>query len=181
MIAAAEYPEDVYVLDSRNVALGTGVLTEYALQLKAQGHTAREIFDTLMEVRDKAMIFACVDTLEYLKRGGRISKTTAFVGSMLHMKPILRVADGEAAAIGKARGSKQANLLLLSEIEKAGGIDFSKPFLLGYSGQSDEKLQKFIEETKAVWEGREIPQTIIGSAVGVHAGPGAVAVAFFTK
>lgn len=77
------------------------------------------------------MIVALVDTLEYLKKGGRISKTVAFAGTVLNIKPVLSVVDGEINMLGKARGSKMGNNLLVQEIDKAGGIDFSKPVLLG--------------------------------------------------
>ena len=75
------------------------------------------------------------------------------------------------------------NNLLMQEIEKAGGVDFSKPVLLGYTGLSDALLQKYIADSKAVWEKglEKIQYTTIGSTIGTHVGPGAVAVAFFCK
>ena len=129
------------------------------------------------------MIVALVDTLEYLKKGGRISKTVAFAGTVLNIKPVLSVVDGEINMLGKARGSKMGNNLLVQEIDKAGGIDFSKPVLLGYSGISDALLQKYIEDSRYIWEGnlKEVRYTTVGSVIGTHAGPGAVVVAFFKK
>ena len=127
------------------------------------------------------MIVALVETLEYLKKGGRISKTVAFAGPVLHIKPVLSVVDGEINMLGKARDSKMGNNLLVQEIDKAGGIDFSKPVLLGYSGISDALLQKYIEDSRYIWEGnlKEVRYTTVGSVIGTHAGPGAVVVAFF--
>ncbi len=83
----------------------------------------------------------------------------------------------------KARGSKMGNNLLVQEIEKAGGVDFSRPVLLGYSGLSDALLQKYITDSKPLWDQglTEVRFTTIGSVIGTHAGPGAVAVAFFKK
>ena len=120
-------------------------------------------------------------TLECLKRGGRISKTAAFAGGVLNIKPVLSVIDGEIHLLGKARGSKMGNNLLVQEIDKAGGIDFSRPVLLGYSGISDALLLKYIEDSRHIWEGKlkEIRYTTVGSVIGTHAGPGAVVVAFF--
>ena len=122
-----------------------------------------------------------LDTLEYLKKGGRISKTVAFAGAVLNIKPVVSVTDGEIQMLGKARGSKMGNNLLVQEIEKAGGVDFSKPVLLGYTGLSDALLLKYIEDSRRLWEGGmdQIRYTSIGSVIGTHAGPGAVAVAFF--
>lgn len=126
---------------------------------------------------------ALVDTLEYLKKGGRISKAVAFAGGVLNIKPVLSVASGEINMLGKARGSKMGNNLLVQEIEKAGGVDFTMPLLLGYTGLSDAMLLKYIEDSKHLWEGnvREVHYSTIGSVIGTHVGPGAVAVAFFKK
>ena len=107
----------------------------------------------------------------------------AFAGGILSIKPVLSVVEGEILMLGKARGSKQGNNLLVQEIEKAGGVDFSKPVLLGYTGLSDTLLQKYIQDSEALWRyGTDaLHTTIIGSVIGTHAGPGAVAVAFFKK
>ena len=85
--------------------------------------------------------------------------------------------------LGKARGSKQGNNLLVQEIKRAGGVDFGRPVLLGYTGLSDVLLQKYMEDSKALWEAGtdELQYTVVGSVIGTHAGPGAVAVAFFKK
>ena len=182
MIAAADYDE-IYVVDSTSVAMGTGILVELALRLLDEGKSAKEIAQILEEEKKKIVIVALVDTLEYLKMGGRISKTVAFAGTMLNIKPVLSVVNGEIIMLGKARGSKQGNNLLVQEIDKAGGIDFSKPVLLGYSGISDALLVKYIEDSRHIWEGNlpEVRYTTVGSVIGTHAGPGAVVVAFFKK
>ena len=180
MIAAAEY-ENVFVVDSGSAAIGTGVLVELALRLLDEGKTAKEIAKLLEEEKKKIVIVALVDTLEYLKKGGRVSKTVAFAGSVLNIKPVLSVIDGQIHMLGKARGSKMGNNLLVQEIDKAGGIDFSKPVLLGYSGISNALMEKYIEDSRHIWEGNmpQVRYTTIGSVIGTHAGPGAVAVAFF--
>lgn len=182
MIAAQDY-EDIYVVDSESVAIGGGILVELALGLIREGLTAQEIAKRLETEKEKIVIVALVDTLEYLKRGGRISKTVAFAGTLLNIKPVLAVACGEIQMLGKARGSKQGNNLLVQEIEKAGGVDFTKPVLLGYTGMSDILLRKYIEDSKHLWEGNleVVRHTTIGSVIGTHAGPGAVAVAFFKR
>ena len=180
VIAAEDY-ENIYVVDSGTAAIGGGILVELALRLLDKGLSAKEIAGELDKAKKKILIVALVDTLEYLKRGGRISKTVAFAGTLLNIKPVLAVAEGEIQMLGKARGSKQGNNLLVQEIEKAGGVDFSKPVLLGYTGLSDALLLKYIDDSKHLWEnGLEVVRyTSIGSVIGTHAGPGAVAVAFF--
>lgn len=180
-IAAADFPEKVFVVDSLTVAIGGGILTEYALSLTDKGMDAEEIAWKLMQKREKVRLLALLDTLEYLKKGGRISSAVAFAGGLLNIKPVIAVADGEVKMLGKARGSKQGNNLLVQEIDKAGGVDFEKPLLLGYTGLSDALLQKYIVDSAALWQGKveQLPVSIVGSVVGTHAGPGAVAVAFF--
>lgn len=182
-IAAADYPGRVFVVDSQSAAIGSGILAQYALELADRGMSAEEIALNLMGKRERVRLLAMVDTLEYLKKGGRISPTVAFAGGLLNIKPVIAVSDGEIQMLGKARGSRQANNLLVQEIQKAGGVDFDKPLLLGYTGLSDALLQKYIADSAALWEGRvdTLPCTIVGSVVGTHAGPGAVAVAFFAE
>ena len=181
-IAAEDY-EHVYVVDGNTAAMGSGILIELACRMLDEGKSAAEIAKVLETEKEKIIVVALVDTLEYLKKGGRISKTVAFAGTMLNIKPVLSVIGGEIRMLGKARGSKMGNNLLMQEIDKAGGIDFTKPVLLGYSGISDALLRKYIEDSRHLWEGtlEEVRYTTLGSVIGTHAGPGAVVVAFFKK
>ena len=180
MIAAGNY-ENIYVIDSTSVAMGSGILVELALRLLDEGKSTKEAVQILEEEKKKIVVVALLDTLEYLKRGGRISKAVAFAGGVLKIKPVLSVSDGEIHLLGKARGSKMGNNLLVQEINNVGGIDFGKPILLGYSGISDALLLKYIEDSRPIWNGRleKIRYTTVGSVIGTHAGPGAVVVAFF--
>ena len=182
-IAAEEVPGEILVVDSLTVAIGGGILAEYALQLANSGMTAEEIAQDVLAQREKVRVLALVDTLEYLKKGGRISSTVAFAGGLLNIKPVISVTDGEVKMMGKARGSKQGNNLLVQEIQKSGGVDFTKPLMLGYTGLSDALLQKYIADSAALWKGQveNLPVSIVSSVVGTHVGPGAVAVAFFAR
>lgn len=182
VIAAEDY-DNIYIVDSTSCAMGSGILVELAFKLLDSGMSAEEIAKTLEEEKKKIIIVALVDTLEYLKKGGRVSKTVAFAGAVLNIKPVISVTDGEISMLGKARGSKMGNNLLVQEIEKAGGVDFTKPVLLGYSGISDALLLKYIEDSRHIWEGNldEVRYTTVGSVIGTHVGPGAVVVAFFKK
>ena len=91
--------------------------------------------------------------------------------------------DGEILVVGKARGSKQGNNLLMEKVHTCGGIDFDLPLLLGYSGLSDVCLRKYVEDSRSLWQGHAetLASTRICSVVGTHTGPGVVAVAFFRK
>ncbi len=182
-VMAAEDYQNIYVVDSSSVAIGAGVLVEYALKLVDSGMSAKEIAEILEKEKKHIIIVAMLDTLEYLKKGGRISAAVAFAGGVLNIKPVVAVDDGEIKMLGKARGSKQGNNLLVQEIEKAGGVDFEKPVLLGYTGLSDMLLRKYVEDSKELWSHakEELNTAVIGSTIGTHVGPGAVAVAFFKK
>ncbi len=178
VIAAEDYPGKVHVVDSRNIAIGLAILTEYALRLVDAGKSAAEIVELLHQQRERVRLMAVVDTLEYLQRGGRLSKTAAIAGGILSIKPIIALVDGEIKVLAKGRGAKQAVSLLNQEIAKA-GRDKTMPALLGYTGTSAEQLHKYRQENEELWP-HEVPESIVCGVVGTHAGPGAVAVAFFS-
>ena len=182
VLAAEDYP-NIYVVDSQSVAIGTGVLAQYAVELAQQGMGAEEIAQVLTQQREKVCVVALLETLEYLKKGGRISKTVAFAGGMLNIKPVVTVQDGAVALIGKARGSRNGNNLLVEKIREAGGVDFERPVLLGYTGLSSALLEKYVDDSKALWADHvdKLDGCLLCSVIGTHAGPGAVAVAFFRK
>ena len=182
VLAAEDYP-NIYVVDSQSVAIGTGVLAQYAVELAQQGMGAEEIAQVLTQQREKVCVVALLDTLEYLKKGGRISKAVAFAGGVLNIKPVVTVQDGAVALIGKARGSRNGNNLLVEKIREAGGVDFERPVLLGYTGLSSALLEKYVDDSKALWADHvdKLDGCLLCSVIGTHAGPGAVAVAFFRK
>ena len=181
--ALAEAPGgDVYVVDSNNVTLGERVLVEYALRLVDEGQGAAQIAAAVEAVRDRVVVIGLLETLEYLVRGGRLSAAAGAVGTLLNVKPVVAAEDGLIVQLGKARGSKNGRNLLNQKVEKAGGIDFSMPLALGYTGLSDAVLKKYVEDSAALWAGHtegELPVHTIGATIGTHVGPGAVAVAFF--
>ena len=182
-IAAAEFGERVTVVDSENVCIGQRILVEQAVRYRDQGKTAREIGALLERERKQIRLIALLDTLEYLKKGGRISPAAALAGSLLSIKPVIAIEDGEVVILGKARGSKKGNNMLMELVRQCGGINFDKPCCLAYSGLSDALLQKYVEDSAALYEGRTepLPVSTIGSTIGTHAGPGAIAAAFFVK
>ena len=183
VIASCGHEGRVHVVDSESVSLGQRLLVLRAVELRRQGLSAEAIANQLNSEKKRLKVLALLDTLEYLKKGGRISKTTAFAGAMLNIKPVITLQDGEVAMVGKARGSKQGNNLLRELITDCGGIDFSLPFCLAYSGLSDCLLQKYIADSADLWQDRalELPIATVGCVIGTHAGPGAIAVAFFQQ
>ena len=175
--------QTVRVVNSLSMTLGERILVEYALRMVDAGCGAHEIADALVPAASRVRILGLIDTLEYLKRGGRISAAAGAVGEMLSIKPVITVVDGEVVVLGKARGSKNGRNLLHREVERAGGVDFSMPGALGYSGLSDKLLRKYLEDNRSVWEEgvreEDLPIFQIGAAIGTHVGPRGIAVAFF--
>ena len=182
-IAAANFGGQAFVVDSMNVSLGQAILVYYAERLIAQGVSAPALVSDLDRAKQKIKVIALLDTLEYLKKGGRISAATAVVGGILSIKPVVSVVNGEVQLIGKARGSKQGNNLLNEMVANSRGVDFSMPLTLAFSGLSDALLQKYIADSHQLWEGRvsNLPVLAIGATIGTHAGPGAIGVAFFEQ
>ena len=181
-IAASEYP-NVHLVDSENVTVGEHALVEYALRLKDGESDVLQIVESLEKHKKDIRLVALVDTLEYLQKGGRISKVTALVGGLLSIKPVIAITDGEVAILGKARGSKQGNNLLVQQINECGGIDFTMPYYLAYSGLDDALIKKYIEDSRGLWQDgvEKLDVSLIGGTIGTHVGPGAIAVAFFAK
>lgn len=183
VVAAENFPGSVYVVDSENVTVGEHILVDYAFRLVDQGLGVAEIVEELNLLKKRIRLVALLDTLEYLKKGGRISSAAALAGSILSIKPVIAIQDGEVAILGKARGSKQANNLIVEQIQAAGGIDFSMPYFLGYTGLSKDLIQKYIEDNASLWENETdyLPVDSVGGTIGTHTGPGAIAVAFVAK
>ena len=182
--AAKKYAGKVIVVDSLNACIGERILLEYAVRLVGEGKlTAAQIAAELEEKKGKIQLLAVLDTLKYLRKGGRISSVTAIAGEMLSIKPVISVVRGEVKLDGKAMGSKKGNNLLTQLVRDCGGIDFTMPYVLGYSGLSDAFLQKYIRDSESLWKGYtdHVPYHMIGSTIGTHVGPGAIAVAFFAK
>ncbi len=179
VIAAADFPGKVFVIDSASVSVGTSILAELALELAKKGMDAEAIAAELTAQRENICIVAMLDTLKYLHIGGRISKATAIAGGLLGIKPVVGMGDGAVQVLGKARGTKQANSQLIQQI-KDNHPDFTKPLLLGYTGLEDTLLQKFLQDSEGLWP-QQPSTTLIGSVVGTHVGPGAVAIAFFRR
>lgn len=182
-IAAAEYEGKVYVVDTMQFCISYYILVEYAVRLRDAGKSAKEIADEITRVREKAIVLAVFDTLEYLKAGGRLSSTAAFVGEILSIKPVITITNGIVDVIGKARGSKKGNNMLIEKVKAIGGINFTMPVVTGYTGLSDEYLQKYLEDSRDLYDGdiSDIRKVSVGATVGTYAGPGAIAVAFYPK
>ena len=187
-VAAQEFEGDVYVVDTQQFCISEAIIVERAVQMRDSGMDAAAIYAAIEEEKKDAHVLAIFNTLEYLKLGGRISAAAAFAGGLLSLKPVLTIEEGVVKILGKARGSRNGNNMLTEFAEKLGGIDFDRPFCFGYTGFSDETLQKYIRDSARLYEGKtDLIDTNsfriakVGATIGTYAGPGAIAVAFFSR
>jgi len=177
---AAEDFKGIYVVDSTVAAVAAGVLAQYALKLADEGLDAKSVAAGLEREKGRVRLFAVLDTLEFLKRGGRLSATAALAGGLLNIKPVITIRDGVIEVAGKARGLRRGNAMMTEQIHAAGGIDTDMPMMLGFTGLSDEQMRAYLAENTDLWPAN-VPAAPIGSTIGTHVGPGAYAVAFFCR
>lgn len=182
-IASKEFEGKVFIVDSENACIGQRILVEYACKLRDENHSIQKIAEILDKKKKDIRLLALIDTLEYLKKGGRISAMTAIAGNLLSIKPVIAIMHGEVVVVGKARGSKAGNNKLTELINQEGNIDFDMPICLAYSGLSDILLKKYMQDFSYMYKDKRdaLPVSSIGCAIGTHIGPGGIAVAFFVE
>lgn len=179
-IAANDFEGCIYVVDTYTVTIAQRILVEYALQLRAEGYTAGQIAAKVEKKKNDIRVYGAVDTLEYLIKGGRLSKAAGAIGTVLGIRPVLTVRDGALVVAGKARGPK-ASIAMLKNFVQEDGIDTSLPLLAGYTGTDPQVVSALLESLSGFELDACIPVAEIGSTIGTHAGPGLVGVAFFKK
>lgn len=188
--AAADFGDRVIVIDSRQFCISLYALVEYACRCRDAGKTLEETAALVERAKKRVHVISIFATLEYLRLGGRISAAAAMAGNLLSIKPIITITDGVVDVIGKARGPKKANAMVADFIRRTGGIDYSMPFCLGFTGFPEESLVKNIRDHKDVygaddlWPAFDPDRNVIvpvGATVGTYAGPDAVALAFFNR
>ena len=170
--------EDCYVFDSLNATAGERLVVEHAVRLRDEGKSAKEILAGLEEIRDKIVLFACIDTLEYLYRGGRISQTVYKLGTMAQVKPIIRVSEmGTIEVPAKAMGMRKGMDQLCKRLETQKPCSGGRIYIM-YT--ADRSIGETLAQKVAAM-GYEIAEDQIvqvGAAIGSHIGPGACGVAY---
>lgn len=175
----AEY-ENIYVIDSLNATQALRLLVLKAVALREEGKDAETIFNELQAYKERVRIVAFVDTLEYLCKGGRMSKTVATAGTLLKVKPIIGLRDGKLEMFSKARGAVKATAKIIELIHEDGEIDFKEPICIGYTG-NDEGLEKFEQALRDEFKFEDVLHGFVGPVIGTHAGPGARLIAYVKK
>lgn len=174
----AEY-DDVYLVDTRTATLAIRLLAETACKLRAEGKTAAEIFETLETLKSRTKIIAALDTLEYLQKGGRLSKAAAAIGELANLKPLITVSpEGTISVTAKALGRNKALATLMKQMAEH-TIDTDYPVYSIYT-LGEENTAKL--EEKAAASGIQVTERLqIGATIGAHVGPGASGFVFIQK
>lgn len=173
--------DKLHVFDSRNATGGQRLLVEYAVRLRDEGKSAREILDGLESIRDKIVLFACIDTLEYLYRGGRISQTVYKLGTMAQVKPIIRVSEEGAIEVpAKAMGTRKGMDQLCKRLETQKPSAVHKLYVM-YT--ADRTIGQTLAQKVAAM-GYEVPEEQIvqvGAGIGSHIGPNACGIVYVAE
>lgn len=180
-VAAQDFPgADIRVIDTKSVGAGLGTLVEQAVAWKNQGDEADTIEEKVVEMAKREKIYFLVDTLEYLQRGGRIGKATAFVGSLMQMKPILAFREGHTEPVERQLTKRRAIAriieIVLSECPKS-----QESFLKLMQSDAEQDAAAMSAELKQALGLSEIPVYGLPPAILVHAGPGALGISFFKR
>src|SRR5690625_2102186 len=176
-----KYPDaPIYAINTKCASIGFGLVVLRAAQLAKEGATAEEIVDmATYHAKHMEHIFT-VDNLEYLYRGGRVSRTQAFVGSLLNIKPILHVEDGKLIPLERIRGSKRLLSRMIAIMEDR-GTDFSNQIVGISYGDDLATAQRLAELTREKFNVKDIIIEMVGSVIGAHSGPGTIALFFLNK
>lgn len=182
-LTAESFEGKAYAVDTLNATAGMRILAEYAIRLVAEGKTAAEVAEELENKKSKVRVIAMIDTLKYLKMGGRISGAAAFIGGMLNLKPMIGVIDGEVKVIGKCVGAKKAIQYINQAVKDAGGVDMTMPYCNILSGLDTTNYEKFVETNAEIYgdNAANVKAYKLGATIGSHIGPGAVGAVFFAK
>lgn len=172
----ANQANHIHVFDSRHAILSQRLMVDYAITLRDQGLTVAEIEDKLLDMRDRMVVYGAIDSLDFLRKGGRIPRSLAIIGKALRIKPLVVLRDGELKELDKKRGLKAAKKVMVQELDRF-PLDPEFPVYFGYTYHEDN-AREFMEE---VLSNHLIPKTgfyPIGAIIGSHVGPNGIGMAF---
>lgn len=172
--------DNIRIIDSRSVCLGTFALILEAIELVNKNKTIDAIVSELEKAKENIVAVAGLDTLKYLEKGGRLSKGQAVVGSLLNIKPIIEIKDGKLAVIEKIRGKNKTIKWFDEWIEK-NNYDLSDKTVLLFHARSEEQLKILRDTIEEKYKIKNIIEQEIGSVIGTHTGPGVLGIGFLNK
>lgn len=171
--------EKIHLIDSRTVTFGLALLVYEAVRMRDAGHSAAEICETIQSLTGRLKFYAVVDTLKYLKMGGRLSASSALLGTMLRIKPIISLQDGKVEAVDKKQGLKAAVQAIAQKV-KAERPDPGYQIVLGDSNAPG--LTAMLKEALAAEIDIAGSTSLeLGAVVGTHSGPGCAGLAYITR
>ncbi len=171
---------DITVFDSLNLSYGCGVQVVKACEMREMGYTVEQIIDKLKEIQKSIFVVFGVDTLEYLQKGGRISKSKAMVGTMLNIKPLLNMNDGYIEEVAKVRGKKHVISKIKELIKEKCGEDLSNKDIAIGQGDNIADMKKLKEAVEKEFN-IQTSEVEIGASIGAHTGPGTIGVCISDK
>lgn len=171
---------DIHVIDSLNTITGLRILVEYAVKLQREGKKAEDIVAEIEQTKNKIVLLGMVDTLEYLHKGGRLSKSSAVLGSLLNFKPIIKLDEGAMGLVGKERGVNKGIAKILETVDDYGAINKDFPVKFGYTAE-DSKCKLLKEKTVEKYNIDNSYVHPVGCVVGTHVGPGACIITYVKK
>ncbi|MFJ8267451.1 DegV family protein [Peribacillus asahii] len=176
-----QYPElDLEIIDTKCASLGAGLVVKSAAQLAANGASKEEILEDIQfHINHMEHLFT-VDDLEYLARGGRISKASAFVGGLLNIKPLLHVEDGKLVPLEKVRGKKKLMKRILELMHERGQNLHEQSIAISH-GDDEEAALEYKAAIQAEFGTKDVFINTVGATIGAHAGPGTIAIFFLNK
>lgn len=179
LMLAADYKGKVFVVDNQRISVTQRQSVLDAIELAAQGLDGQAVHDALMRERLEASIYITVDTLKYLKKGGRVTAAGAAIGTVLNIKPVLQIQGEKLDAFAKARGWKTAKKIMLDAMEKDIAQRFAgkKVHLAVAYTCSDEEAQEWKKEVEARFPGYEVHMDKLSLSVACHIGAGSMAIA----
>jgi len=169
----------ITLVDSRQCSITQRMMVEHAVKLRDEGKSRTEIAEELESLRDRLVFIVMLDTLTYLKKGGRVPPAMAVLGGMLKIKPTVIVRDGKVEPLKKARGFEAGKQALWTQFE-ADGYDEAWPVCFGYS-QNRDRGEAFMKETREKFGLSDGSMFPVGGVIGTHAGPNAIGVGYVKK
>lgn len=166
----------IALVDSKNVSIGTALLLREAVRLRENGLFLDELADSCTDIAAHIRLFAMAGSLTYLQKGGRLSSSAAFVGSLLKITPVIEIIDGKVEIACKARGKKSAASFIEDQMKEA-DIIANASFIYGHA-DAETLLDSFQNRTKDAVSASTICTGSIGCIVGTHIGPGSFGIAY---
>lgn len=181
MITKNDLDGDIHIFDSLNLSYGCGAQVVTACEMRDKGCSLDEILKKLEEIRNNILVLFAVDTLEFLRKGGRLSAGKAMIGSVLNVKPILQVINGNIVSTEQVRGKKKVIAKLIDLIKSDINNDISNKRIGIAHGDNILEFEKLEGVVKSEFDINDLTKTEIGPSIGSHVGPGTIGICVWNK